>query len=46
MAGEWGKVASFSFYPTKNMTSGEGGMIVTDDASIEHQARMLRNQAA
>ena len=44
MAGEWGKVASFSFYPTKNMTSGEGGMIVTDDASIEHQARMLRNQ--
>ena len=44
MAGEWGTVASFSFYPTKNMTSGEGGMIVTDDANIEHQSRMLRNQ--
>ena len=44
MAGEWGAVASFSFYPTKNMTSGEGGMIVTNDADIEHQSRMLRNQ--
>jgi len=44
MAGEWGTVASFSFYPTKNMTSGEGGMIVTDDEGIEHLARMLRNQ--
>ncbi len=44
MAGEWGTVASFSFYPTKNMTSGEGGMIVTNDADIEHQSRMLRNQ--
>lgn len=43
-AGEWGKVASFSFYPTKNMTSGEGGMIVTDDTGVEHLARMLRNQ--
>lgn len=44
MAGEWGAVASFSFYPTKNMTSGEGGMIVTNDVDIEHQSRMLRNQ--
>jgi len=44
MAGDWGVVASFSFYPTKNMTSGEGGMIVTNDADIEHQSRMLRNQ--
>ena len=44
MAGEWGAVASFSFYPTKNMTSGEGGMIVTDSAEIDHQCRMLRNQ--
>jgi dTDP-4-amino-4,6-dideoxygalactose transaminase len=44
MAGDWGTVASFSFYPTKNMTSGEGGMIVTDDAEIEHRSRMLRNQ--
>ncbi len=44
MSGEWGAVASFSFYPTKNMTSGEGGMIVTNDPAIEHQSRMLRNQ--
>ena len=44
MAGEWGSVASFSFYPTKNMTSGEGGMIVTNDPEIELQSRMLRNQ--
>ena len=43
-AGSWGTVASFSFYPTKNMTSGEGGMIVTEDPAIEHQCRMLRNQ--
>ena len=44
MAGEWGTVASFSFYPTKNMTSGEGGMIVTNEEGIEHLCRMLRNQ--
>lgn len=36
--------AAFSFYPTKNMTSGEGGMIVTYDKDIERLARMLRNQ--
>ena len=43
-SGQWGKVASFSFYPTKNMTSGEGGMIVTDDEHVDHLSRMLRNQ--
>ena len=42
--GVMGNVAAFSFYPTKNMTSGEGGMIVTDDAGIERAARLLRNQ--
>ena len=42
--GSWGTVAAFSFYPTKNMTSGEGGMIVTDDPAIERTARLLRNQ--
>jgi len=36
--------AAFSFYPTKNMTSGEGGMIVTYDKNIERLSRMLRNQ--
>jgi dTDP-4-amino-4,6-dideoxygalactose transaminase len=42
--GALGKVAAFSFYPTKNMTTGEGGMIVTDDPAIERMARLLRNQ--
>lgn len=42
--GAWGLAASFSFYPTKNMTSGEGGMIVTDDDNIARNAKLLRNQ--
>ena len=33
----------FSFYPTKNMTTGEGGMITTDDEEIVEKARMIRN---
>ncbi len=32
----------FSFYPTKNMTTGEGGMITTDDAGVAEAARLLR----
>ena len=36
--------AAFSFYPTKNMTSGEGGMIVTSDDEIARKAKLLRNQ--
>lgn len=43
-AGEFGTVASFSFYPTKNMTAGEGGMVVTEDAEIARTLRLLRNQ--
>lgn len=42
--GAWGVAASFSFYPTKNMMSGEGGMITTSSEQLERQARMLRNQ--
>lgn len=34
----------FSFYPTKNMTTGEGGMVTTDDPVIAERARILRNQ--
>ena len=34
----------FSLYPTKNMTSGEGGMVVTPDETIARQVRLLRNQ--
>jgi dTDP-4-amino-4,6-dideoxygalactose transaminase len=43
-AGEFGVVASFSFYPTKNMTAGEGGMVVTDSADVARTLRLLRNQ--
>jgi perosamine synthetase len=42
--GAWGIAGSFSFYPTKNMTSGEGGMITTPDAEVARNARVLRNQ--
>ena len=37
--GSLGDAACFSFYPTKNMTTGEGGMIVTDDADVAEAAR-------
>ena len=42
--GAWSEAASFSFYPTKNMTSGEGGMITTSSDEVNRLARMLRNQ--
>jgi dTDP-4-amino-4,6-dideoxygalactose transaminase len=42
--GTFGTMAAFSFYPTKNMTTGEGGMIVTRDAAVARKARLLRNQ--
>jgi dTDP-4-amino-4,6-dideoxygalactose transaminase len=44
MVGTLGDAAAFSFYPTKNMTSGEGGMITTASAEVTTKARMLRNQ--
>jgi perosamine synthetase len=43
-SGEFGLCASFSFYPTKNMTAGEGGMVVTPDAEVARMLRLLRNQ--
>jgi perosamine synthetase len=42
--GAWGVGASFSFYPTKNMTTGEGGIVTTPDAGIARTLRLLRNQ--
>lgn len=36
----------FSFYPTKNMTTGEGGMITTDDDEVATRARMIRNHGS
>jgi perosamine synthetase len=35
---------SFSFYTTKNVGSGEGGVVTTNDDSIAHELRLLRNQ--
>lgn len=43
-AGTFGIAGSFSFYPTKVMTSGEGGMIVTDDDALAAEARIYRDQ--
>jgi perosamine synthetase len=42
--GTYGEFAMFSLYPTKNMTSGEGGMISTGDADRDRALRLLRNQ--
>ena len=43
-AGSFGDAAAFSFYPTKVMTSGEGGMITTDDETIYKRALVFRDQ--
>ncbi len=43
-AGAFGDAGVFSFYPTKNMTSGEGGMITTANDETARQSRLLRNQ--
>jgi dTDP-4-amino-4,6-dideoxygalactose transaminase len=42
--GALGDIASFSFYPTKNMTAGEGGMVTTANDGIARTVRLLRNQ--
>ncbi len=43
-AGTFGVAGAFSFYPTKVITSGEGGMIVTDDERIRDDAVIYRDQ--
>jgi dTDP-4-amino-4,6-dideoxygalactose transaminase len=43
-AGTFGRAAAFSFYPTKVVASGEGGMIVTDDEALAAEARIYRDQ--
>jgi len=40
-SGTWG-AGTFSFYPTKNMTTGEGGMLTTDDGELAERVRLLR----
>lgn len=43
-AGALGDLAAFSFYATKNMTTGEGGMVVCADEETARKVRLLRNQ--
>lgn len=43
-AGSLGQIAAFSFYPTKNMTTAEGGMITTVDPHLAERARLIVNQ--
>jgi perosamine synthetase len=42
--GSFGDVAVFAFYPNKQITTGEGGMVVTDDPVLAETMRSLRNQ--
>jgi perosamine synthetase len=42
--GQFGNASAFGFYPNKQITTGEGGIIVTDDEELAAVARSLRNQ--
>ncbi len=44
--GDGSDAACFSFHPRKSITTGEGGMVVTDDAGLAERARTLRNHGA
>jgi perosamine synthetase len=41
--GSFGEISCFSFYPNKHITTGEGGMIATDDLQLAERCRSLRN---
>ena len=41
--GSFGDISTFSFYPNKHVTTGEGGMLLTDDPAIAERCRSLRN---
>jgi perosamine synthetase len=41
--GSFGDISTFSFYPNKHITTGEGGMIVTNDDKLAEDCRSLRN---
>lgn len=41
--GTWGTAGMFSFTPTKNITTGEGGMVLTGDGALAGRLRLLRN---
>jgi perosamine synthetase len=41
--GSFGEISTFSFYPNKLVTTGEGGMVLTDDAVLAERCRAMRN---
>ncbi len=41
--GSFGDISTFSFYPNKHITTGEGGMLLTDDEYLAQRCRSLRN---
>jgi perosamine synthetase len=41
--GSFGEISTFSFYPNKHITTGEGGMIMTDDEKLAEKCKSLRN---
>lgn len=41
--GSFGELSTFSFYPNKHITTGEGGMVLTDDEELADRCRSLRN---
>lgn len=41
--GSFGDISTFSFYPNKHITTGEGGMVVTNDERLAERCRLLRN---
>lgn len=41
--GSFGDLSTFSFYPNKHITTGEGGMVLTDDPDLAQRCRQLRN---
>jgi dTDP-4-amino-4,6-dideoxygalactose transaminase len=45
-AGALGDAAAFSFHPRKSITTGEGGMVTTNDAALADTANILRNHGA
>ena len=43
MLGTWGRIGCYSFFSNKNMTTGEGGMLVTGDDRLAERLRLLRS---
>jgi perosamine synthetase len=43
LIGSFGDIATFSFYPNKHVTTGEGGMVLTSDDALAERCRNLRN---